>query len=794
MKLTNGESYTLVELFQADRRIVIPDLQRDYCWGDKKGKDVGKTLAEAFMLSLLEMREIALPGATESVSLGLIYAYERPRNFVNIADGQQRLTSVYLLLCMIYRKLIDSGENVERLRSFLVLQTSKEPRLQFEIRESTRYFLGSFLRHAVLKEKGGISDFSINSIESSAWFRTSYGNDPSVKSMLQAIEVFWKYEGLTTHEFHSFADFLLGFGDGCIRFVYFDFYDRSLGEQLYVIINSRGAPMEPSEHIKPVLLGAIEENVTREEWAIKWEKWQDFFWRHKTQKEPSSDDGFEEFLKAYVRLRVRTDRIEVYSYFSQKNDKEKLAELTELESLFTQLKILTEEYLKEGCFLAIVAQLIQPGESTLRDLKESDVIYIVLPLLAFMVKRSGDKRSHYHFLRRLRKNRFDGLEGLYKYRKQHHVHWGAILAMVERSVDLTELLRFDEARLGDTVTKLSGAEPWFGCEEQIKDLLFPERYIWEPTSNHPLSLWEDHRDFVGYITPLLQAFQISKRRNEVATASLMHSNELLEFYKLQDRAEVINKISEVFDRYASLERMFDSLHNAEPNHKDQDANSSRLHNFYLLFQVLIKRFPIGHRNQVNSGGDDGKYAIGFDERTHQHFSEPDFFQFLTSDHPLTFVECWIRKYFSERWNSIEPAHRTLTLWVFFKVLLAEEGYLGLKDAIAARHSMALNRLIDLQEANLCNFYCGRPVGKKPYFQRAGLEAILPLDSPLCTLNSIVDEDWLRDRNGRDIDEERRQKLKDRLREGDVVLRERLRSFFGDSYEATIDGFYRHLQG
>ena len=29
-----GETYTLAELFSEDRRVVIPDLQRDYCWGD----------------------------------------------------------------------------------------------------------------------------------------------------------------------------------------------------------------------------------------------------------------------------------------------------------------------------------------------------------------------------------------------------------------------------------------------------------------------------------------------------------------------------------------------------------------------------------------------------------------------------------------------------------------------------------------------------------------------------------------------------------------------------------------
>ena len=30
----SGETYTLAELFSGNRKIIIPDLQRDYCWGN----------------------------------------------------------------------------------------------------------------------------------------------------------------------------------------------------------------------------------------------------------------------------------------------------------------------------------------------------------------------------------------------------------------------------------------------------------------------------------------------------------------------------------------------------------------------------------------------------------------------------------------------------------------------------------------------------------------------------------------------------------------------------------------
>lgn len=103
-----AESCSLEALLQGDKRIVIPDLQRDYCWGNTNISDGKKTLAENFAASLKEMGKISgtEPIAPGIISLGLIYAYEKPTGFINIADGQQRLISIYLLLCVFYRKLV----------------------------------------------------------------------------------------------------------------------------------------------------------------------------------------------------------------------------------------------------------------------------------------------------------------------------------------------------------------------------------------------------------------------------------------------------------------------------------------------------------------------------------------------------------------------------------------------------------------------------------------------------------------------------------------------------------------
>ena len=50
-----GESYTLAELFSKDHQIIIPDLQRDYCWGDSCHTEERKELVSGFARKLLEL-------------------------------------------------------------------------------------------------------------------------------------------------------------------------------------------------------------------------------------------------------------------------------------------------------------------------------------------------------------------------------------------------------------------------------------------------------------------------------------------------------------------------------------------------------------------------------------------------------------------------------------------------------------------------------------------------------------------------------------------------------------------
>ena len=66
--LKTGESYNLTNIFSGEHnKIVIPDLQRDYCWG---GKD---NLVQDFVKHIIEK---GYPNKDTNLQLGLLYGYE----------------------------------------------------------------------------------------------------------------------------------------------------------------------------------------------------------------------------------------------------------------------------------------------------------------------------------------------------------------------------------------------------------------------------------------------------------------------------------------------------------------------------------------------------------------------------------------------------------------------------------------------------------------------------------------------------------------------------------------------
>lgn len=91
---------------------VVPEYQRPYAWTDEQ--------VETLFDDLWEFT--ATNGGTEregTYFLGSIVSFENEAKEQEIIDGQQRITSLFLLLRAIYTKLQDTPEKTDKAKNFI---------------------------------------------------------------------------------------------------------------------------------------------------------------------------------------------------------------------------------------------------------------------------------------------------------------------------------------------------------------------------------------------------------------------------------------------------------------------------------------------------------------------------------------------------------------------------------------------------------------------------------------------------------------------------------------------------
>lgn len=305
-----GETYTLAELFSGERRIIIPDLQRDYCWGDENNtKSTGEKgeLVSGFINNLLtQFDEYRNRTDKDFLNLGLFYGYEVPANHIQLCDGQQRLTTLYLLLGMINKKTIENKDNQlteGKFRRYLISDfeykhDDKEPYLNYAIRESSLYFLSDLVCKFFIANEA-----NVETIKSTDWYFDYYNLDPSIQNMLKALA---KIEKIFQDDSNSSLDFL-EFGDWLINkvtFLYFDMENRKNGEETFVVINTTGESLSSTQNLKPLVLQ--EKNIKFDNTCFKdeekgidkcWEEIETWFWQKRKGDNDTADAGFAEFLR-----------------------------------------------------------------------------------------------------------------------------------------------------------------------------------------------------------------------------------------------------------------------------------------------------------------------------------------------------------------------------------------------------------------------------------------------------------------------------------------------------------------
>lgn len=218
--------------------IKIPQIQRDYVQGRDNARVITNrsSFAKELVNSLVSNKRI---------TLNFIYGYYEEDCFIPI-DGQQRLTTLFLLHFLVFSKADHKNELLYK------------ERLNFSYQ--TRYTTDRFLKSL---SKSDISLLDSNdlrtAISEAPWYAFSWNNDPSVVSMLIMLAELKTAFG-TNNDWEGYYNRLTA--DNCpIRFMLLEMTRNQLGKpnQLYIRMNSRGKQLTDFENFKASLYGYIYE-------------------------------------------------------------------------------------------------------------------------------------------------------------------------------------------------------------------------------------------------------------------------------------------------------------------------------------------------------------------------------------------------------------------------------------------------------------------------------------------------------------------------------------------------------
>lgn len=260
-----------------EEELIIPEIQRDYVWGDNE------LVIKRFINNIKNMK------GNEELDIGFFYSYKIYENFNALIDGQQRITTLILLSWYV-------GVDNTKLNNF-----------KFKVRENSNNFLEKLLEQKSAEIPAIDGKKISDKIKNSIWYKRIWDNDPTVKSILNALDIIDKELDNEKENIKNKID--------NIKFSCIEAGDRRL-ETEYILLNKRGVNLTNSEQLKAILTEDIE---NKNEWLEKWEKdWQDILWECKGENIYNTDNIWNAVLY-WVR-----DIYVIENNICKDNDKEKI--------------------------------------------------------------------------------------------------------------------------------------------------------------------------------------------------------------------------------------------------------------------------------------------------------------------------------------------------------------------------------------------------------------------------------------------------------------------------------------
>lgn len=295
MNTIDSKKYTLIDLFrgtegggEALNGIEIPLIQRDYA----QGRDMPKVnyIRTRFVGALRE----ALINK-EPITLDFVYGeIDNNRTLIPL-DGQQRLTTLFLLHWYIARREGVSEDKLDFLTKFSY---------------ATRYSAREFCKHLVSPDYQ--PDFNCSrlsdEIKDQSWMPHDWENDPTISAMLRMIDYIHVMFNNSCNNLWRRLE------AGCISFYFLPIKQLGATDELYIKMNSRGKPLTEFENVKAeweASIRAISPSIMSQQDAEQLQgieqkldnDWTDLLWPYRNgQTGSSADDVVDDKFIRYLRF------------------------------------------------------------------------------------------------------------------------------------------------------------------------------------------------------------------------------------------------------------------------------------------------------------------------------------------------------------------------------------------------------------------------------------------------------------------------------------------------------------
>ena len=266
------QKFNFKDIFSGDKinvqKIIIPIIQRDYAQG--RNTATIKRVRKNFLNALFDAV------TNKPITLDFIYGDLDDAGILTPLDGQQRLTTLFLLYWYAAKKENISAAEYDFLKNF-----------SYETRPDTRDF-GAELINFQPQFQEKLSE----EIQDQAWFPLSWKKDSSISAMLEMLDAI-------NEKFSAVQDIWQRLEDNAISFYFLPIKDMGLTDEIYITMNSRGKQLTDFEHFKAEFKSRLD-NFDAEisnRIILKIDTvWTDMLWQYR-DKNNLIDSGFLNYFK-----------------------------------------------------------------------------------------------------------------------------------------------------------------------------------------------------------------------------------------------------------------------------------------------------------------------------------------------------------------------------------------------------------------------------------------------------------------------------------------------------------------